>query len=177
MENEIKFINIDINLIKDILVLKQIEHTINKLEAKTFNLLVINEPNNFMVDEETQQIIAINPMADIYIAQKIDEENDQYSIDELITNELELDGITYAKYDIINFDLSGVTCKGMILDFNSNDAFLFIETLVNSDNGLTVLNIPFNAESKLEIISRMDDTLIDAVIDAIDNPIEAEDEE
>ena len=101
-----RYVIIDIKLIDDILTLKQIEHSIHAFEAEKFNVVIDNLLDNYQLDDEGKKIVSINPSAKFYIYQKINENT--ITIDEIITDELELNNTVYSKYDIINFDLDVV---------------------------------------------------------------------
>ena len=167
MNNNKKYIAIDdIKIIDNLLTLKQIEHSINVFEADSFTILIDNEEDNYQMDENGK-IISISPNAIIYIGQKIDDDN--YTIDEIITNELEINNIVFSKCDIVSFDISGITCRGIIIDFDSDGICLYIQALVpTEDNGFTILNIPFNSESNIMHVSRLDKEIIDKIVNAIE---------
>ena len=166
MNEETKYISIDLNVIQDILTLKQIQHSINAFDADVFNIVIENDPDNYNTDEENGSITAIkNPLATIYIAQKV--EDNKYSINEIITNELELNNSVFAKYDVINFDISGVTCRGMILDFDSNESCVYLELLVINKDGLSTFTIPFDESSNIEHVARVDQGIIECLMNSI----------
>lgn len=175
MSNESKYVCIDHKMItsRNILLLKYILHTVNVLniDKDKFYLVTDNDPEKLVLNEN-DEIVSLAEDANIYIATKTTDESGQemFAINDLLTDAIEdHNGVTITKYDIITFDLSGVTCKGMVLGFNNCEGIsIYIETLVNIDDGLSIIYLAMDDESNIQVIEPMDPEIITNIAEKLE---------
>lgn len=170
MENESKYVCIDNSIVnKSILLLNKILHTVKTFKLDNFYFVIDNDPTRFTVDSDNK-IIDIADDVTIYLACKVtkDDGTEMFEIIDIIDDEIEYQDDVIKKYDILSFTLNDIECKGMALGFNECSNAIYIETLVNIDNELSIIYLYLNEDSNVKVIEPMDQDIIDAIIDKLD---------